>query len=34
MRDVALHFWPWYSKAPRMVLTAALWGSALEWMRW
>ncbi len=30
-RDVALHFWPWYSKAPRVSAVFRIAGSADGW---
>ena len=30
-REAALHFWPWYSKAPRISAVRSTSGSALGW---
>ncbi len=30
-REAAEHFWPWYSKAPRVMAVLRIFGSALGW---
>ena len=32
-REAALHFCPWYSKAPRRIAVASAFGSALGWAK-